>query len=87
MADQNKIRLDLIILTIRNGFQVKREEMGARIWQASGCLAFIGLAYVTNYTRVGLCLIVVHYVSELAEHLALMFDLFSKDENGSKGTK
>lgn len=64
--------------------KVKKEEMGERIYQATAYLVFIGLAYITNYTRVGLCLIVLHYLSEAAEHSVIMIDFFKKDENGSQ---
>lgn len=59
--------------------------MSPRIKQATANLAFIGLAYITNYTRAALCLTVLHYFSEAAEHLTLLIELFRKDENGSQG--
>lgn len=65
--------------------KVKKEEIPNKVKQASAHLVFITLAYVFNFTRVGLCLIVLHYISEAIFHGARLLDFTNKNENGSQG--
>merc|ERR1719150_3573023 len=44
--------------------KIKSEDQGPRIKYATLYLGFILGAYVFNYNRVGLCLLVLHYVAE-----------------------
>lgn len=66
--------------------KVKKEEIPHRVQLATANLIFITLAYVTNFTRVGLCLIVLHYFSEAIFHAARLLDFADKNETGSQGS-
>ncbi|GAB6019917.1 Translocating chain-associated membrane protein 2 [Chamberlinius hualienensis] len=48
--------------------KTKKEEMWPRITYASLYLIFVTSAYVLNFTRVALCLILMHYVVECIFH-------------------
>lgn len=65
--------------------KVKKEEIPHRVQLASANLVFVTLAYITNFTRVGLCLIVLHYISEAFFHVARLIDFADKNENGGQG--
>lgn len=64
--------------------KTKKEEMMPRIRTATLGLVFVLAAYLTNFSRVGICLIVLHYFSEALFHAAKLFYFLDKDENGSK---
>ncbi|XP_071441950.1 translocating chain-associated membrane protein 1 [Hetaerina americana] len=65
--------------------KVKREEMASRVRYAALHLTFIAAAYLLNFNRVGICLLVFHYVSEALFHAARLVYFADKAENGSKG--
>ena len=65
--------------------KVKKEDIPHKVKQSSSYLSFIFLAYLFNFTRVGLCLVVLHYISEAIFHGARLLDFTSKNENGSQG--
>jgi len=50
--------------------RVKKEELSARVQYAALYLVFTVAAYVLNFTRVGLCLLLVQYLVESIRHLA-----------------
>jgi len=50
--------------------KTKKEEMASRITYASLYLIFLIAAYVLNFTRVALCLILIHYLVECIFHFA-----------------
>lgn len=41
--------------------------------------------FCCSFNRVGLCLIVIHYISETFYHSARLIDFIDKEERGSKG--
>jgi hypothetical protein len=41
---------------------------------------------VLSFSRVGICLVVLHYTSEALFHAARLIYFLDKAENGSKGT-
>ncbi|XP_046382519.1 translocating chain-associated membrane protein 1-like 1 [Ischnura elegans] len=65
--------------------KVKREEMASRVRYAALHLTFIAAAYLLNFNRVGICLLVFHYASEALFHAARLVYFADKAENGSKG--
>ncbi|KAG8227842.1 hypothetical protein J437_LFUL008486 [Ladona fulva] len=65
--------------------KVKREEMASRIRYALLHFTFILAAYLLNFNRVGICLLVYHYVSEALFHAARLIYFADKTESGSKG--
>lgn len=64
--------------------KIKREEMPARIRYATVGLIFVAAAYLLNFNRVGICLLVLHYTSEALFHIARIIDFVDKEEKGSK---
>lgn len=50
--------------------KTKKEEIGPRVTYASLYLIFLTAAYILNFTRVALCLILIHYAVECVFHLA-----------------
>jgi hypothetical protein len=45
----------------------------------------IGCIYIFSFTRVGICLLALHYSSEALFHAARLMYFLDKAENGSKG--
>jgi len=45
-----------------------------------------GCFYVFSFSRVGICLLALHYSSEAVFHAARLIYFLDKAENGSKGT-
>ncbi|XP_075210605.1 translocating chain-associated membrane protein 1 [Lycorma delicatula] len=64
--------------------KIKREEMPARIRYATVGLMYVAAAYLLNFNRVGICLLVLHYTSEALFHVARIIDFIDKEEKGSK---
>lgn len=64
--------------------KIKKEEMPERIAYASVAIVFIAAAYLLNFNRVGICLLVLHYLSEAFYHIARLIDFVDKEERGSK---
>lgn len=46
----------------------------------------IACFYVFSFSRVGICLLALHYTSEALFHAARLIYFLDKSENGSKGT-
>lgn len=65
--------------------KTKREEMGARIQYATLYLVFFSGAYLLNFTRVALCLAVVHYLVECVFHLSRLLYFADKTEAANLG--
>jgi len=59
--------------------KIKREDMPARITYASIYLVAVTAAYVLNFTRLALCLLVLHYISEAVFHVARLLRFAEKD--------
>jgi len=51
-----------------------------------GMFCSIGCFYVFSFSRVGICLLALHYSSEALFHAARLIYFLDKAENGSKGT-
>lgn len=64
--------------------KIKREEMPARIRYATVGFLYVAAAYLLNFNRVGICLLVLHYASEALFHVARIIDFIDKEEKGSK---
>lgn len=64
--------------------KIKREEMPARVQYATLALLYVLASYLLNFTRVGICLLVLHYASEGLFHAARLLYFADKAENGSK---
>ncbi|KAJ8885513.1 hypothetical protein PR048_011711 [Dryococelus australis] len=64
--------------------KTKREEMMPRIRYATLGFIYVLAAYLLNFTRIGICLLVLHYISEASFHVARLIYFVDKAENGSK---
>ncbi|KAL4217733.1 protein transport [Mactra antiquata] len=60
--------------------KVKKDEMQGRIQYTVLYLVFISAAYVLNFTRVALLMMVLHYVVEFVFHLARLIYFADKQE-------
>jgi len=58
--------------------KIKREDMAPRIKYASLYLAFIVGAYLFNYNRIALCLLVLHYSAEAVFHACRLLSYSDK---------
>jgi len=58
--------------------KIKSEDQGPRVKYATLYLGFILGAYVFNYNRVGLCLLVLHYVAEAVFHACRLLSYSDK---------
>lgn len=65
--------------------KIKREDMPARVTYATIYLVTIAAAYVMNFTRLALCLLVLHYVSETLFHVARLLYFADKTSISAKG--
>jgi translocating chain-associated membrane protein 1 len=65
--------------------KVKREDMPARITYATIYLVSIAAAYVMNFTRLALCLLVLHYAAETVFHVARLIHFADKPFVAAKG--
>lgn len=65
--------------------KVKREDMPARITYATIYLVTIAGAYVMNFTRLALCLLVLHYAAETVFHVARLVYFADKTAVAAKG--
>uniref|UniRef100_A0A646QE16 Translocating chain-associated membrane protein n=1 Tax=Hemiscolopendra marginata TaxID=943146 RepID=A0A646QE16_9MYRI len=65
--------------------KVKKEEMGARIQYASLYFIFLTAAYCLNFTRVAICLAVMHYVVESVFHFSRLMYFAEKNEIANSG--
>ncbi|KAI5750428.1 hypothetical protein M8J76_015524 [Diaphorina citri] len=64
--------------------KVKKEDMLPKIKQASIMFAYILAAYIFNFSRVGILLLVLHYLSEAMYHILQLLEFFDKEENNNK---
>merc|ERR1712038_260833 len=60
--------------------KIKREDMGPRVQYASLYIAFIGAAYLLNFTRVALLLLILQYTVEAVFHACRLFTYCEKPE-------
>lgn len=65
--------------------KVKKDEIWARIQYISIYLAFISASYLLNLTRLGLILLVLHYVVELIFHASRLLYFSEKTEFAKPG--
>lgn len=65
--------------------KVKKEDMPARITYATIYLVTIAAAYVMNFTRLALCLLVLHYGAETVFHVARLLHFADKPSVATKG--
>jgi translocating chain-associated membrane protein 1 len=61
-------------------FQIKREDMGPRVQYAALYIAFIGAAYLLNFTRVALLLLILQYTVEAVFHACRLLTYCEKPE-------
>lgn len=65
--------------------KVKREDMAARVSYATIYLVTIAAAYLTNFTRLALYLLVLHYAAETVYHTARILLFADKKDIAEKG--
>ncbi|KAL1464077.1 hypothetical protein WDU94_003759 [Cyamophila willieti] len=64
--------------------KVKKEDMFPKIKQATIMFVYILAAYIFNFSRVGILLLVLHYLSEAMYHILQLLEFFDKEENNNK---
>jgi len=64
--------------------KTKHEEIPARLTYSTLGLVYVLGAYLLNFSRVGICLLALHYSSEAVFHAARLIYFLDKAENGSK---
>merc|ERR1719412_70203 len=60
--------------------KIKREDMSGRIQYASLYIGFIGAAYLFNYTRVAMVLLVLQYAVEAVFHACRLLSYADKKD-------
>ncbi|XP_014672061.1 PREDICTED: translocating chain-associated membrane protein 1-like [Priapulus caudatus] len=65
--------------------KTKREEMAAKVQYGLLYLLFIGTAYILNFTRVALCLTVLHYLVEGIFHFSRLMYFSDKNDVANVG--
>jgi len=65
--------------------KIKKEEIAARVQYAVLYLMFIIATYVLNFSRIGLCLLVIHYCVEFLFHLSRLLYFSEKTEIANSG--
>nr|CAD7412423.1 unnamed protein product [Timema poppensis] len=64
--------------------KTKKEEMLPRIKYTTLGLFFVLFSYLLNFSRIGIFLLVLHYISEVLFHTARLIYFVDRAENGSK---
>lgn len=67
--------------------RTKKEEYLNKITQSLAALTLISIPYFLNFNRLLICLIVLHYISELTHHICQLIQTVDKDEKFAKGTR
>ncbi|XP_074600947.1 translocating chain-associated membrane protein 1 [Brevipalpus obovatus] len=67
--------------------KVKKEEMAPRITYSTLYLSFFSVAYLLNFTRIALCLSVLHYTVEALFHCSRLFYFAEKTQISDQGFK
>jgi len=65
--------------------KARKEEIPEKLTHYSLYLVFISAAYVMNFTRIALVLLVVHYISQAVFHLSRIFHCAGKSEIAQNG--
>merc|ERR1712050_475768 len=65
--------------------KVKRDEMPPKIIYITLHLAFITAAYLLSFTRVGVCMLVLHYAVEFIFHASRLLYFAEKTDIASSG--
>ncbi|ELU13900.1 hypothetical protein CAPTEDRAFT_175940 [Capitella teleta] len=65
--------------------KVKKDEMSGRVQYASLYLFFIAMAYMLNFSRVALCILVLHYIVEFVFHLSRLLYFAEKSDLSNTG--
>jgi len=65
--------------------KVKKEEMGSRIQYAILYFIFFAAAYIFNFTRVAICLAVMHYMVETVFHLSRLMYFAERTDIANTG--
>ncbi|KAK5640168.1 hypothetical protein RI129_010979 [Pyrocoelia pectoralis] len=67
--------------------RTKKEEYLGKIFHSLTALTLIAVPYFLNFNRLLICLIVLHYVSDLTHHICQLIQTVDKDEKFTKGTR
>ncbi|KAJ8954091.1 hypothetical protein NQ318_004396 [Aromia moschata] len=67
--------------------RVKKEEYAGKAVQSVAALVLIYIPYLLNFNRLVVCLLVLHHVSELFNHVSQLIQTVDKDEKFTKGTR
>lgn len=67
--------------------RTKKEEYVSKAAQSVGALILIAVPYFLNFNRLLVCLLVLHYISELIHHISQLIQTMDKDEKFTKATR
>ena len=65
--------------------KVKKEDIPSRVTYSTIYLVAVLAAYVTNFTRLALCLLVLHYLAETVFHTARLLHFADRKSIAAKG--
>lgn len=60
--------------------KVKKEDQQPKIIHSVVSFTFVALAYYSNYHRIGLVLLTLHYLSEVISHVFVLVNIFDRDD-------
>ncbi|XP_050538696.1 translocating chain-associated membrane protein 1 [Daktulosphaira vitifoliae] len=64
--------------------KIKKEEMFNKIKYSILYMAFVSTIYVTNFNRVGVVVLLLHYISGVVYHAVQLIDITEKEEDSKK---
>jgi len=64
--------------------KIKKEDMFSRVKYSVLYLAFISSIYITNFQRIGVVVLLLHYISEFVNHAVKLIDITEKEEDSKK---
>jgi len=67
--------------------RTKKEEYASKAGQSIAALVLIAVPYFLNFNRLLMCLLVLHYISELVHHIGQLIQTVDKDEKFAKATR
>lgn len=64
--------------------KIKKEEMFSRVKYSVLHLAFVSFIYITNFHRIGILVLLLHYISGFTKHAVKLIDITEKEEDSKK---
>ncbi|KAF2903461.1 hypothetical protein ILUMI_02723 [Ignelater luminosus] len=67
--------------------RTKKEEYASKAAHSLAALVLIAVPYFLNFNRLLICLLVLHYISELIHHISQLIQTVDKEEKFTKATR